>query len=372
MPRVCPTIWRAGWPPRRPAIASPAAPPVAPPAADTPLHYASIAEVAEQLRAGRISPVELAEATLERIAQRDPALSAFQLVLAERARASALRAEREIAAGEYRGPLHGIPIAVKDLLDLAGAPTTAGSKILAGRVRRRGLQRRRAPGRGWRGDRRQDPALEFAYSPGSNNGHYGPTHNPWDGTRDTGGSSSGSAAAVAAGLAYAALGSDTGGSIRIPASLCGVVGLKPTFGRISLHGAVPLAWSLDHLGPLTRSVGDAALLLAALAGADPRDQRSYGSQPFAAPDPGASVAGLRIGVLGDDGSGAALGTDAALAAWRAGLAAAERAGAELVPIDAPELNSLLWLNNATLAMEAAAYHLPWLRERLGDYGEFMR
>jgi Asp-tRNA(Asn)/Glu-tRNA(Gln) amidotransferase A subunit family amidase len=134
----------------------------------------------------------------------------------------------------------------------------------------------------------------------------------------------------------------------------------------------PLAWSLDHLGPLTRSVDDAALLLAALAGADPRVQRSYGSQPFAATGLDVGVAGLRIGVLGDDSSGAPLGTDAALAAWRAGLAAAERAGAELVPLDMPELNALLWLNNAILAMEAAAYHLPWLRERLGDYGEFMR
>jgi Asp-tRNA(Asn)/Glu-tRNA(Gln) amidotransferase A subunit family amidase len=351
---------------------------IAPAAAPTsgadqaPLHYVSIGALAELIRTRRLSPVELAEQTLERIARRDPSLNAYQLVLAERARVAAVRAEQEIAAGDYRGPLHGIPIAIKDLLDLAGTPTTAGSIILADRVAEAdasAVARLTAAGAVIIGKTRLS---EFAYSPGSNNAHYGPTRNPWNPAYDTGGSSSGSAAAVASGLAYAALGSDTGGSIRIPASLCGLVGLKPTFGRISLRGAVPLAWSLDHLGPLTRSVADAALLLEALAGADPRDSRTSAAAAFSAVGLEAGVAGLQIGVLRDDGSGGPLGSDEAVAAWRMGLAALDRAGAELVPIDLPELEALRWLNSALLAMEASAFHLHWLRERLGDYGDFMR
>jgi len=351
---------------------------IAPAAAPTsgadqaPLHYVSIGALAELIRTRRLSPVELAEQTLERIARRDPSLNTYQLVLAERARAAAVRAEQEIAAGDYRGPLHGVPIAIKDLLDLAGTPTTAGSIILADRVAEAdasAVARLTAAGAVIVGKTRLS---EFAYSPGSNNAHYGPTRNPWNPAYDTGGSSSGSAAAVATGMAYAALGSDTGGSIRIPASLCGVVGLKPTFGRISLRGAVPLAWSLDHLGPLTRSVADAGLLLEALAGADPRDSRTSAAAAFSVVGLEAGVAGLRIGVLRDDGSGGPLGSDEAVAAWRMGLAALERAGAELVPIDLPELEALRWLNSALLAMEASAFHLHWLRERLGDYGDFMR
>ena len=342
------------------------------PAGEGQLHHATLAQVAGLLRARQLSPVELLERTLERITRRDPALNAYQLVLAERARAAAARAEREIAAGEYRGPLHGVPIAVKDLLDVASTPTTAGSKILADHVAdadATAVVRLEQAGAVIVGKTRLS---EFAYSPGSNNAHYGPTRNPWSADHDTGGSSSGSAAAVAAGLAYAALGSDTGGSIRIPASLCGVVGLKPTFGRISLHGAVPLAWSLDHLGPLTRSVGDAVLLLESLAGADPRDRRTAGVPPFSAAGLDGDVRGLRVGVLRDDGSGVPLGSDEALAAWRAGLAALERGGAELVSIDLPELEALRWLNGALLAIEASAFHLPWLRTRLDDYGEFPR
>lgn len=336
-------------------------------------HASPIATIASQLRARQISPVELTEQTLARIAERDPELNAFQLVLGERARAAAQRAEQELAAGEYRGPLHGVPVAVKDLLAISGTPTTAGSKILAENITyfdAAAVERLEAAGAVIVGKTRLS---EFAYSPGSNNAHYGPTRNPRHPERDTGGSSSGSAAAVGAELVYAAIGSDTGGSIRIPAALCGVVGLKPTFGRISLHGVLPLAWSLDHLGPLTRSVADAALVLDALAGHDARDPRTRQSvRPPTPADLDAGVRGLRIGVLGDDGSGGRLGSDAAIAAWRQGLAALEQAGAELVHIDLPELEPLRLLNSAILAMEASAYHHPNLRARLGDYGEFPR
>ena len=336
-------------------------------------HASPITMIAAQLRARQISPVELTEQTLSRIAERDPELNAFQLVMADSARAAAQRAEHEIAAGEYRGPLHGVPVAVKDLLAITGTLTTAGSKILADNrtdFDAAAVERLAAAGAVIIGKTRLS---EFAYSPGSNNAHYGPTRNPRNPERDTGGSSSGSAAAVGAELVYAAIGSDTGGSIRIPASLCGIVGLKPTFGRISLYGVLPLAWSLDHLGPLTRSVADAALLLETLSGYDPRDPRTRQNvPPPTPPDLDAGVRGLRIGVLGDDGSGGKLGSDAAIAAWRQGLTALEQGGAELVHIDLPEMEPLRLLNSAILAMEASAYHQPNLRARLDDYGEFMR
>ena len=341
---------------------------------DTDRRDATIGAIAERIRRREVSPVELTERALARIAERDPILNAFQLVLAEPARAAARRAEREIAAGTYRGPLHGVPIAVKDLLAMAGTPTTAGSKILAGWVTdfdATAVERLVSAGAVIVGKTRLS---EFAYSPGSNNPHYGPTRNPHDLERDTGGSSSGSAAAVADGLVYGALGTDTGGSIRIPAALCGIVGLKPTYGRISLHGVVPLAWSLDHLGPMTRSVADAALMLAALAGPDPRDPRTRRAPP---PVPswldgiGGGVKGLRIGVLRNDGSGGVTGTPAALDAWHAGLAVLERAGAELVEIAVPELADLWILNSAILAAEAAAYHEPMLRARPTDFGPFV-
>lgn len=336
-------------------------------------HLPTISAVAPQLRAREISPVELAEQALDRIAARDPDLNAFQLVLAERARAAARRAEREIADGEYRGPLHGIPIAVKDLFALAGAPTTAGSRILADWTPdfdAAAVERMERAGAVIVGKTRMP---EFAYSPGSNNPHYGPTRNPWNPERDAGGSSSGSGVAVAEGMAFGALGSDTGGSIRIPAALCGIVGLKPTFGRASLYGAITLSWSLDHPGPLARSVADAGIMLDALSGPDPRDPRTRAAPPDVRPAAqGPDVAGLRIGVLRDDGSGNALGSDDVLSAWRAGLAALERAGAALVEVDLPEMERIRVLNGVILVLEAAAYHQRNLRARPGDFGEFIR
>lgn len=335
--------------------------------------YPTLTELAARLRRREVSSVELTEQTLARIQERDPVLNAFQRVLAEEALAAARQADRELAAGQDRGPLHGIPIAVKDLLAMTGTVTTAGSKILADwrtDFDAAAVERLRQAGAVIVGKTRLS---EFAYSGASNNAHYGPTRNPWNLDHDTGGSSSGSAAAVADGMAVAALGSDTGGSVRIPATFCGLVGLKPTFGRISLHGTVPLAWSLDHLGPIARSVADAAILFQILAGPDPRDGRT---RPVPVADAEAAlrggVEGLRVGVLRDDGSGEPLGTPEALDAWQAGLAALERAGATLVELDLPELSRLRVLNTALIAQEAVAFHLPWLRERLDDYGEFAR
>lgn len=333
----------------------------------------SLQEAARRIQAGALSPVELVRASLDRIQERDAVLNAFQVVLEASALAAARVAEQEIRAGHYRGPLHGIPLAVKDILDMEGLATSAGSRIRADQVASEdatAVAKLKAAGAILVGKTRMS---EFAYSSGSNNDHFGPTRNPHQLDRDTGGSSSGSAAAVADHMVFGALGTDTGGSIRIPASFCGLVGLKPTFGRLSLHGAASLAWSLDHLGPLTRTVADTTLMLEALGGFDPRDPRTRrrSGSPVQPPrDP--AVKGLRIGVLGDDGSGRALANADTLAAWQRGLAALEAAGAELVPVDLPELQPLRVLNGTLLAIEAATYHLAMQRARLQDYGEFPR
>lgn len=333
----------------------------------------TITDIADQIRARAVSPVELTERALARIAKRSPQLNAFQLVLIEQARADARAAEVAIAAGAYLGPLHGVPVAVKDLLDLAGTPTTAGSKILAASIAAQdatGVARLRQAGAVIVGKTRMS---EFAYSPGSNNAHYGPTSNPHNMERDSGGSSSGSAVAVADGMVFAALGSDTGGSIRIPAAQCGIIGLKPTHGRVSLAGAVTLSWSLDHLGPLTRSVADAAIMLEVIAGPDPRDGRTLRSAPvFRADGLDGSARGLRVGLLGDDGTGKPLADAETLAAVRRGAESLRAAGADLVELDIPEIAMLQVINPVILAIEAAAFHTPNLCIRLDDYGEFMR
>ncbi len=203
--------------------------------------YMSIARAASRIRARELSPTELTELYLRRIEQRDPTINAYITVTAERARADAVRATAEIAAGNYRGPLHGIPIALKDLFETAGIRTTAGSKILADWVPEEDstvARRLREAGAVLLGKLHTH---EFAYGGTTNNPHYGPTRNPWDTTRIPGGSSGGSGAAIAAGLVAGTMGTDTAGSIRMPASFCGVVGLKPTFGRVSRAGIVPLS-----------------------------------------------------------------------------------------------------------------------------------
>jgi len=349
------------------------APAPSPPAAAPPLPADTLLGAAAAIRAGATTPTALVEAALARIAALDGSLNAFQLVLAEQALADARRAEAELAAGQDRGPLHGLPVAVKDLLDMGGLPTTAGSLILAhttAAADATAVARLRAAGAIIVGKTRLS---EFAYSPGSNNAHYGATANPFDPTRDSGGSSSGSAVAVATGMALAALGTDTGCSIRIPAAFCGLVGLKPTWGRTSLAGTVPLSWSLDHLGPLTRTVADAATLLALLAGPDPRDGRTLRPvPPFVPEGPEADVRGLRVGLVREDGSGRPLAEEEQQAAARRGATALAAAGAEVVELDVPELDRLRVIGTALLGMEASSFHLPWLQTRLDAYGEFPR
>lgn len=228
-------------------------------------------QLGQMLQKREISPVELTRVFLGRIRRLDARVNAFLRVLDDQALASAKVAEKEIMAGHYRGPLHGIPFAVKDIFDTVGTPTTAGSKIwrdfvpdLDATV----VRRLRESGAVLIGKLNLH---EFAWGITSRNPHYGPVLNPWDLSASCGGSSSGSAAALAAGFAPFTLGSDTGGSIRIPCSLCGTVGLKPTYGLVSRKGVFPLAWSLDHIGPLALHVEDIAVILGAIAGHDPHD-----------------------------------------------------------------------------------------------------
>ena len=231
----------------------------------------TIAELSQNFRRREISPVEITRECLSRIEKANSELNAFVTVISESALAEARRAEDEIARGEYRGPLHGVPIAVKDLIDTAGVRTTSASKLHETRIPDSDaevVRRLREAGAVILG---KNNLHEFAYGGSSLVTYFGDVHNSWDLTCIAGGSSGGSAAAVTAGLALAAIGTDTAGSIREPAALCGCVGLKPTYGRVSSRGVIPLSTSLDHVGPLTRSVADAAIVMQAIAGYDAED-----------------------------------------------------------------------------------------------------
>lgn len=260
--------------------------------------FTGIGEVARRLRRREISPVEITRACLERIEKLNPSLNAFITVMAESALVEARAAEEEIGRGEWRGPLHGVPIALKDIIDTAGVVTTAASALYKDRIPAEDadvVRRLRQAGAVIVG---KNNLHEFAYGGSSLVSYFGETRNPRDRERITGGSSGGSAAAVAIGLCYAAIGTDTAGSIREPAALCGCVGLKPTYGRVSSRGVTPLSSSLDHVGPLAATVEDAAIVLQAIAGYEAGDVTS-------ADVPAADYVGalredaktLRVGVL---------------------------------------------------------------------------
>ena len=233
--------------------------------------FRTISELAQRLRRREVSSVEITRGCLERIERLNPVLNAFITVTGESALAEARRAEAEILRGEWRGPLHGVPVALKDLIDTAVVRTTAASALYKDRVPDQDaevVRRLRQAGAVIVG---KNNLHEFAYGGSSLVSYFGDVHNPWDVGRIAGGSSGGSAAAVVAGLAYAAIGTDTAGSIREPAALCGCVGLKPTYGRVSSRGVIPLSLSLDHVGPLAATVADAAIVLQAIAGYDAAD-----------------------------------------------------------------------------------------------------
>ena len=303
-----------------------------------------------------MSSLELVDACLGAAAKWEPRVNAFVTLTAESARSEALAADREIAAGRYRGPLHGIPLAVKDLFATRGVRTTAGSRILADWIPERDavvVARLRDAGAVMLG---KLGLHEFAYGISSVNPHFGDVHNPYDTTRIPGGSSGGSAVAVVTGEALATLGSDTGGSVRIPASLCGCVGLKPTYGAVSLDGAIPLSWSLDHAGPLAHTARDAAILMGAIAA----DAASLRDEIDAGPK------GLRVGVprqwVWDE-------CDAGIArAVRAAIDALADAGALVREINWPRAAEYARAAAQVLAVEARAYHDGTYPGRAADYG----
>ncbi len=264
--------------------------------ADHDLAYVSIAELSDRIRNKDISPVEVVQATLDRIDRLEPQLNAYNTVFADQALAEARQAEADIGRGAYRGPLHGIPIGIKDIYECG--PTTCGSESLADYVADQdctSVAKLKQAGAIVVG---KTATYEFAYGFPTTQSYFKPTRNPWSLAHDAGGSSSGTAASTAAGLAYAGMGSCTGGSIRWPAQACGIVGLKATYGRVSRAGVYPLSWSLDHTGPLARTVTDAALMLQGCAGYDPLDPASAKVPvPDFTAKLGQDVTGMRIGLL---------------------------------------------------------------------------
>lgn len=334
-----------------------------------PLHYLTLSEVSRLIETGEASPVEITKTLLERIDALDKRLHSYLAVFADEALASARRAETEIRKGRYLGPLHGVPIAIKDLVYMKGQKTQGGLKV------------------------RQDFVPDFdatvvsklksagaivlgklATTEGAMVGYHRDFEipvNPWGEALWAGVSSSGSGVATAAGLCFASLGTDTGGSIRFPSTANGVVGLKPTYGRVSRHGVLPLAESLDHVGPITRSVADAAIMFQAMAGQDPND-------PTTLKTPVADM----LGSLNQGIEGVRIGFDRryALDGVPSGLAAAietavqqlERLGARVVDVEVPDLSEVLSLWSVICAAEAAEAHKEFFPARADEYGEYFR
>jgi aspartyl-tRNA(Asn)/glutamyl-tRNA(Gln) amidotransferase subunit A len=324
-----------------------------------------ITEAAAKLRAREVSAVELAQESLRRIQEQQTRLNAFITITGELALRQARRADEELARGVDRGPLHGIPYALKDVFSTRGIRTTLGSKIFADHVPDHDsavYEKLTAAGAVLTG---KTGMQEFAYGITCNNPHFGAIRNPHDPDRIPGGSSGGSGVAVAADMVSFAMGSDTGGSIRNPAAYCGCVGLKPTSGRVSRYGVLPLDFSLDHMGPLTQSVEDAGLVLNALAGHDERDDTSSRQAPpdFCTLEP--NLRGKRIG-LPKNFFNQRLAPEVG-AAFNAAVLRAEAAGAELVEIAVPDPGEINLISRVILMAEASALLEPYLHRR-ADFG----
>ena len=338
--------------------------------ADPDFAFASIVDLAPRLAARAISPVELVEVALDRIERFDD-LNAFITVTADAALKDARSAEAEIRNGVYRGPLHGIPIAVKDLFATQGVRTTFGSPLYSEWVPdydATAVARLRCAGAIPIGKTNLD---ELAFGSTTTNSHFGATRNPWHRSYHAGGSSGGSAAAVATGQGVGALGSDTGVSIRQPAASCGIVGLKPTLGLVSKFGALPLAWSLDHVGPMTRTVADTATMLQVLAGYDSRDPSSAhrASQDYLASLDG-DIRGTRMGAARPfffDNC-----DDEVVSAVDAALRVFDDMGAFVDEIALPDMDAAIAAASVITGAEAAAYHATSLRERPEAYGPEVR
>lgn len=334
-------------------------------------HAWSVAEAGAALRRGEVSAVALTTAALERIRLHDSGLHAFIAVLPERALEQAGRADRELQAGIDRGPMHGIPYALKDIFDVAGIATTCNSRLRLDHLPAQDseVQRRLAEGGGVLLGKLN--THEFAIGGPSFDLPFPPARNPWDPQRFTGGSSSGSGVAVAAGFVRIAMGSDTGGSIRSPSSHCGVVGLKPTYGLVSRRGVFPLSYSLDHIGPMGWTVEDAAIALGVVAGHDPGDPSSV-RRPAVdyTRDLAAGVSGLRIGYARTLFAGAAGVSAEAVAAIDAAAAAFGRLGAVVEQVDLPDFELFKACGRIIMCAEAFAIHERELRTRPRDFGRY--
>jgi len=337
----------------------------------TELAALSITQVSALIASGEVSSVAVTESALEAITAHDDRLKAFIDVYRESALVESRTADAEIASGNYRGPLHGVPTAVKDNIYIGGKRTTMGSKIHSNFVPARDAgvtTRLSAAGAIVVGKTNMH---EYALGGTTDNPHWGTCRNPWDTTKTPGGSSGGSAVALATGMAAAALGSDTSGSIRIPAAICGVVGLKPTYGRVSRYGVFPEAWTLDHVGPMTRTVRDAALVLDAISGHDPRDPSSLRLPRTTTGDALRDTCeGMVIGVEEDfyftdiD--------DAVAQLVRAGIEALRRLGATVRSVSIPGLADTEYALTVIDTSETSTVHHVNLRDRPQDYGNDVR
>ncbi|MDP1750576.1 MAG: amidase [Reyranella sp.] len=339
----------------------------------TDLHWMTAAAAAKAIAAKELSPVELTAALLARIERLDPKLNAFIRLDGEAAMAAARAAEAEVAAGRLRGPLHGVPVGIKDIIDVAGLPTTCHSKILQDNVATSDavcVSRLRGAGAIVLG---KLSTHEFAIGGPSHDLPWPPARNPWNTDHHPGGSSSGSGSGVAAGLFSMALGSDTGGSVRNPASCCGIVGLKPTYGLVSRRGVFPLSFTLDHVGPMTRTVADNALMLEVLAGHDPADPGSA-AVPRGRYAEGLErdMRGLRVGFVQHFHEVDLPADPEVTAALEHVARTLQLEGAEVRDVHLPTLGEFAAVNRVILQSEAWAIHGPWLRDRPGDYGQLAR
>jgi len=333
----------------------------------------TIAEASSLIAKQEASPVDLVDAVLARTGKFQGLFNSYITLLAEQARESARRLEAELVRGASRGPLHGIPVALKDLFYTKGVRTTAGSKILASFVPDYDSTVAALLTKAGAIIVGKTNTHEFAFGPTTESSYFGPSRNPWDPSRITGGSSGGSAAVVTAGMAFAAMGSDTGGSIRIPACLCGAVGFKPTYGRVSLYGVIPLSYTFDHAGPLARSVNDVALVMDAIAGHDPADTRTIaGGTPHYAqmlaeieragdlPLKGMAI-GVPVNFFFDK-------VDLEIERLvRNAIGTLGELGAEIREIELPGLDDVSRLTGTIMSPEATYYHRENLASRPDDY-----
>ena len=335
------------------------------------IHLLSLVEVADAIAARRLSVVEVVSAAVDCAERLQPVLNCFISLQAEAALESAAAADAALARGEAAGPLHGVPLAHKDMFYRTGHVTTCGSRIRKDFVPDHdstALARLHRAGAIYLGGLNM---AEFATGPSGHNQHWGDCRNPWNQAHISGGSSSGSGASVAGRVVFGALGSDTGGSVRLPSSCCGVVGLKPTNGLVSRYGLMPLSYTLDTVGPLTRTVADAARIASVIAGHDPRDPTTSNRPvPDYEAELAEGVAGLRIGVSTDYFYD--LATDEVRALMERSLDVFRAAGVEVVEVAVPDIARINHLSNVVLSSEAAAIHEPWIANRPDDYQEQVR